>query len=120
MTGRTFDGQRAGEMGLVNYSVPREHLRGEVEALVRDLLDKNPVVLTAAKLGFKHAFGMSDEQAEDYFCAELERSQFQDAERGRERGLAQFSMTRPSAPSCRPSQVTRIVRRTEPTGAVPR
>ena len=31
MTGRTFDGRRAAEMGLVNASVPRERLRSEVE-----------------------------------------------------------------------------------------
>ena len=90
MTGRTFDGRRAAEMGLVNFSVPRERLRAEVEALARDLLDKNPVVLTAAKLGFKHGLAMSWEQAEDYFYAKLEQSQFQDTEGGREQGLAQF------------------------------
>ena len=90
MTGRTFDGRRAAEMGLVNYSVPRERLREEVKAVARDLLDKNPVVLTAAKLGFKHALGMSWEQAEDYFYAKLDQSQFQDTEDGRKQGLAQF------------------------------
>jgi trans-feruloyl-CoA hydratase/vanillin synthase len=90
MTGRAFDGRRAAEMGLVNYSVPGERLREEVEALARDLLDKNPVVLRAAKLGFKHALGMSWEQAEDYFYAKLEQSQFLDTEGGREQGLAQF------------------------------
>ena len=55
MTGRTFDGRRAAEMGLVNASVPaRASCAAEVEALARELLDKNPVVLRAAKLGFKH------------------------------------------------------------------
>ena len=45
---------RAAEMGLVNASVPLAELRDEVEALARELLAKNPVVLRAAKLGFKH------------------------------------------------------------------
>src|SRR5262249_29020363 len=45
MTGRTFDGRKAAELGLVNRSVPRERLREEVEALARELLEKNPVVL---------------------------------------------------------------------------
>src|SRR6202142_65789 len=79
MTGRTFDGRQAAEMGLVNWSVPRADLRGEVETLARELLDKNPVVLRAAKLGFKHAQGMSWEIAEDYLYAKLEQSQFLDA-----------------------------------------
>jgi len=90
MTGRTFDGRKAAEMGLVNWSVPRERLRDEVEALARELLDKNPVVLRAAKLGFKHAQTMSWDTAEDYLYAKLEQSQFLDPERGRESGLAQF------------------------------
>ena len=90
MTGRTFDGRKAAEMRLVNWSVPRERLRDEVETLARELLEKNPVVLRAAKLGFKHAQTMSWDTAEDYLYAKLEQSQFLDEERGREQGLAQF------------------------------
>ena len=90
MTGRTFDGRKAAEMGLVNWSVPRLELRDSVESLARELLEKNPVVLRAAKLGFKHAQTMSWETAEDYLYAKLEQSQFLDRESGRERGLEQF------------------------------
>jgi feruloyl-CoA hydratase/lyase len=90
MTGRTFDGRKAAEMGLVNWSVPRERLRADVEQLARELLEKNPAVLRAAKLGFKHAQTMSWDTAEDYLYAKLEQSQFVDREGGRERGLAQF------------------------------
>jgi trans-feruloyl-CoA hydratase/vanillin synthase len=90
MTGRTFDGRRAAEMGLVNWSVPRERLRAEVDALARELLGKNPAVLRAAKVGFKTALGMSWEQAEDYFYAKLDQSTHTDREGGRGRGLEQF------------------------------
>jgi len=90
MTGRTFDGRKAAEMGLVNASVPAGELRSETEALARELAGKNQVVLRAAKLGFKHCGDMSWDQAEDYLYAKLEQSQFLDAERGREQGLAQF------------------------------
>jgi trans-feruloyl-CoA hydratase/vanillin synthase len=90
MTGRTFGGQEAAEMGLVNKSVPLADLRGEVEALARELLEKNPVVLRAAKLGYKHSSEMNWDDAEDYLYAKLEQSQFLDAERGREQGLTQF------------------------------
>ena len=65
-------------------------LRAEVESLARELLEKNPVVLRAAKLGYKHCAAMSWDQAEDYLYAKLEQSQFLDAERGREQGLEQF------------------------------
>ena len=90
MTGRTFDGKQAAAMGLVNASVPRAELRAEVESLARELLTKNPVVLRAAKLGYKHCAPMSWDQAEDYLYAKLEQSQFLDTERGREHGLGQF------------------------------
>jgi len=90
MTGRTFDGRRAAAMGLVNASVPLALLRAEVESLAGELLEKNPVVLRAAKLGYKHAASMSWDQAEDYLYAKVEQSQFLDGERGRERGLEQF------------------------------
>ncbi len=90
MTGRTFAGPEAPPMGLVNSSVPRARLRAEVEALARELLEKNPVALRAARLGFKHAQEMSWDAAEDYLYAKLEQSQFLDAEHGREQGLAQF------------------------------
>src|SRR5205823_5676899 len=66
MTGRTFDGREAAAMGLVNASVPRERLRGEVGALASELAAKNPVVVRAAKLGLKHCRAMSWDQAEDY------------------------------------------------------
>jgi len=90
MTGRTFDGKEAAALGLVNASVPLAGLRAEVEALARELLEKNPVVLRAAKLGYKHCASMSWGQAEDYLYAKLEQSQFLDEEQGREQGLGQF------------------------------
>jgi trans-feruloyl-CoA hydratase/vanillin synthase len=90
MTGTTFSGTEAARMGLVNSSVPLAELRAATEALARNLLEKNPIVLRAAKLGFKHSRDMSWGQAEDYLYAKLEQSQFLDAERGREHGLTQF------------------------------
>jgi trans-feruloyl-CoA hydratase/vanillin synthase len=90
MTGETFDGRRAAEMGLVNRAVPLAQLRDEVTRLARILLEKNPVVLDAAKNGYRHAREMSWEQSLDYLYAKLEQSQLLDAERGREQGLSQF------------------------------
>ena len=90
MTGRTFDGRRAAEMGLVNWSTPLAQLRGEVEALARELLEKNPVALYAAKLGFRNCRELGWDLAEDYLYAKLEQSQFLDREDGRGEGLKQF------------------------------
>src|SRR3974377_264012 len=42
MTGETFTGKQAAEMGLVNKAVPLEHLREETVALARQRAGKNP------------------------------------------------------------------------------
>jgi feruloyl-CoA hydratase/lyase len=98
MTGRTFDGPRAAEMGLVNASVPRERLRDEVLALAADLLDKDPVVLRAAKHGFRQSLTMDWEQAEDYLYAKLDQSRFQGGDETRTRGLNEFLDTKSYRP----------------------
>jgi trans-feruloyl-CoA hydratase/vanillin synthase len=90
MTGRTFDGRRAAEMGLVNWSTPRHTLRAEVEGLARELLAKNPVPLRAAKLGFRNCLQMGWDVAEEYLYAKVEQSQYLDREGGRAEGLRQF------------------------------
>ena len=90
MTGKTFDGQKAAQMGLVNKSVPLAQLRDEVVLLAQDLLDKNPVVLRAAKNGFKRCRELTWEQNEDYQYAKLDQAQLRDPEHGRAQGLKQF------------------------------
>lgn len=90
MTGKTFTGSEAAAMGLVNQSVPRAQLREVTTALAQELLQKNPVVLRAAKVGFKRCRELSWEQNEDYLYAKLDQSRLQDPEGGREQGMKQF------------------------------
>ncbi|MFZ6048770.1 p-hydroxycinnamoyl CoA hydratase/lyase [Pseudomonas sp. CR3202] len=90
MTGKTFEGPKAAQMGLVNRSVPLAELRDAVIELASDLLDKNPVVLRAAKNGFKRCRELTWEQGEDYLYAKLDQAQLRDPEHGREQGLKQF------------------------------
>ncbi|CAB3971112.1 crotonase [Burkholderia cenocepacia] len=90
MTGDTFTGVDAADMGLVNSSVPLTELREATIALAARLMDKNPVVLRAAKHGFKRARELTWEQCEDYLYAKLDQAQLRDPERGREQGLKQF------------------------------
>ena len=78
MTGDTFTGPEAAAMGLVNKSVPRAQLREETLALAAKLLEKNPVVLRAAKHGFKRCRELTWEQNEDYLYAKLDQAQLRD------------------------------------------
>lgn len=90
MTGEPFDGRRAAEMRLVNEAVPADRLRARTRELALKLASMNPVVLRAAKVGYKIAQEMPWEQAEDYLYAKLEQSQFLDPTHGRQKGMAQF------------------------------
>ena len=90
MTGETFSGKQAAEMGLVNKAVPLEALREEARALARKLIQKNPVALRAAKHGFKRCRELTWDQCEDYLYAKFDQSQLRDPEHGREHGLRQF------------------------------
>lgn len=90
MTGETFTGKQAAEMGLVNRAVAGEKLREETRALARRLQDKNPVALRAAKHGFRRCRELTWEQNEDYLYAKFDQSQLRDPEHGREQGLRQF------------------------------
>ena len=74
MTGESFDGKRAAELGLVNEAVPREELRDRTTAVARVLLEKNPTVLRAAKLGAKRCRYLDWEAAADYSYAKLGES----------------------------------------------
>lgn len=90
MTGETFTGAQAKDMGLVNRAVPLAKLREETTALARTLAAKNPVVLRAAKHGFKRCRELTWEQSEDYLYAKLDQAQLRDPEHGREKGMKQF------------------------------
>jgi trans-feruloyl-CoA hydratase/vanillin synthase len=90
MTGDTFTGAQAAEFGLVNKAVPLDRLREETIELAKKLLNKNPVILRAAKQGFKRCRELDWDQCEDYLYAKLDQALHRDPEKGREQGLKQF------------------------------
>jgi feruloyl-CoA hydratase/lyase len=90
MTGDTFNGIQAAEMGLVNRAVPLERLREETVVLAKKLLEKNSVVMRTPKNGFKRCRELTWEQNEDYLYAKLDQALYRDPEKGREKGLKQF------------------------------
>jgi feruloyl-CoA hydratase/lyase len=90
MTGETFDGRKAAQMGLVNEAVPKGRLRQRTRQLAETLLGKNPTVLRAAKIAVRHVQGMPWELSDDYLMAKGHQSRFLDGEDGRRQGLKQF------------------------------
>jgi len=74
MTGETFKGQKAAEMGLVNESVPHDQLKARVLELAKEIMKKDPVVLRSAKEVFKRVRYMDWETANDYIYAKSDGS----------------------------------------------
>jgi feruloyl-CoA hydratase/lyase len=104
MTGRTFDGKKAAELKLVNYAVPRDRLRAEVESVARELMQKNPITLRACKQAFKMSREMDWEQAQDYLAAKMDQMRYWDPEQGREQGITQFIEEKRFKPGLGPYQ----------------
>lgn len=90
MTGATFTGIEAAAMGLINRAVPLDRLREETTILANTLAEKNPVVLRAAKIGFKRCRELTWDQSEDYLYAKLDQALHRDPEDGRSQGMKQF------------------------------
>lgn len=59
MTGETFDGRKAAEMGFVNFSVPLARLEEETMSWARKIASKDPAALRATKEGYRFALEMS-------------------------------------------------------------
>lgn len=74
MTGETFDGKQAAEMGFVTESVPRAQLKQRVVEIAKVLMEKDPVVLRCAKEVFKRVRYMDLETANDYIYAKGDAS----------------------------------------------
>jgi trans-feruloyl-CoA hydratase/vanillin synthase len=74
MTGETFTGKQAAEMGFVTESVPRSQLKKRVVEIARVLMEKDPVVLRCAKDVFKRVRYMDLETANDYIYAKGDAS----------------------------------------------
>lgn len=90
MTGRTFDGKKAVEMGLANIAVPRDQLRAETVKMAHELMEKNPVVLAFTKQAVRAVKTMDTQVAYEYLMTKVQALRFMDKERTRERGMTEF------------------------------
>ena len=90
LTGDTFDGKRAAEIGLVNFSVPKAELEAKTTALAQKLMEKNPHVLRVAKTAYHRVREMSWDASADYLNAKNDQMQVRDPEKGSAKGMKQF------------------------------
>ena len=90
LTGDTFDGKKAKEIGFVNFSFPKEKLREETVKLARKLMEKSPAVLRYTKEALRAVRFMNEPQAADYLAAKSDALRFADKEDSRTQGMKQF------------------------------
>jgi feruloyl-CoA hydratase/lyase len=90
MTGDTFDGKKAREIGFVNMSVPLSELRQTTVTFAKKLMEKSPAAMRYTKEAIRAVRFMNEPQANDYLSAKSDALRFNDKERSREQGMTQF------------------------------
>src|SRR6516162_7635673 len=90
MTGDTFDGQRAREIGFVNMSVPLAKLKEATVSFAKKLMEKSPAAMRYTKEAIRAVRFMNEPQAADYLHAKSDALKFSDKEKSREQGMTQF------------------------------
>ena len=102
MTGRTFDGKKAAQMGVANLSVPLADLREETKKLCRELMEKGPAVLAYTKQAVKAVKDLPMEMAWEYLGAKSMALRGSDPEKTRERGMREFLDNKTYRPGLQP------------------
>jgi trans-feruloyl-CoA hydratase/vanillin synthase len=90
MTGDSFDGKQAKQMGFVNFSYPKPQLREETIKLAKKLMQKSPAAMRYTKEAIRAVRFMNEPQAQDYLNAKSDALRYNDRENSREEGMKQF------------------------------
>src|SRR5215472_2746248 len=90
MTGDSFDGRQAKQMGFVNFSYPKERLREETVKLAKKLMEKSPAAMRYTKEAIRAVRFMNEPQAADYLNAKSDALKYMDKENSRQEGMRQF------------------------------
>ena len=90
MTGRTFKGDRAAEIGLVNAAYPLVNLKREVMALAEEIAQKDPDALTACKDGYRFSLEMTADAAINYAAAKSDQLTLRQKDSWRSEGIGDF------------------------------
>ena len=90
VTGDTFDGRRAVEIGLANFAVPKTKLREETVKLAQKLTKLNPNVVRYTKEAMRAVRAMTDKQARDYLKSKQDSLTRNDKEIREQHGMTQF------------------------------
>jgi trans-feruloyl-CoA hydratase/vanillin synthase len=91
LTGESFDGNRAKELGLVNFTTPVDEVHNRVQEFAEMLMKKNQNVAVATKEVYRMIRrGMDNDQALDYLSAKFVKLKATDPNKGYSTGLSAF------------------------------
>ncbi len=90
LSGETFDGKRAVEMGFVNKAYPRDKLREETLALAKRIAAKDPVARRVTKEAYRFSLEMTWEAAMNYALAKEAELVLQQGDAFRKEGIGDF------------------------------
>jgi trans-feruloyl-CoA hydratase/vanillin synthase len=90
MSGETFGGKKAEELGVVTESVPKAQLRARTREVAQNFLKKNPTAIRQAKVAFKYVDEMTWDESAEYLSAKSDQLRLVDPEKGRAQGMKQF------------------------------
>jgi feruloyl-CoA hydratase/lyase len=90
LLGENLTGQQAATARLVNESMPLAQLEARVVEVAEKLLEKNWVILKAAKDAVRRCTEMTYDNAEDFLIRAQEAANFHDKTDGRKEGIKQF------------------------------
>ena len=90
MTGRTFNGDRAAEIGFVNAAYPLAELNKEVMALAQEIASKDPDALAACKDGYRFSLEMSADAALNFAAAKSDQLTLRQKDCWRSEGIGDF------------------------------
>jgi trans-feruloyl-CoA hydratase/vanillin synthase len=90
LTGETFDGRRAAELGLVNYAVPLSRLEEETSRVAGLLVNKNIYTLRWTKQVFERSVLLNFEESIDWEMAKLHELSYYSRDAWIRAALTQF------------------------------
>src|SRR3954453_15565408 len=90
ITGETFDGKKAKEIGYVNKHYPKAHLKDEVIKFAKMLMEKSPAAVRYTKEAIRAVRFIKEPQAQDYLNCKSDALKYMDKENGRQEGMKQF------------------------------
>ena len=90
MTGRTFNGDRAAEIGFINAAYPAADLKREIMAIAQEIAQKDPDALQACKEGYRFSLEMSAEAALNFAAAKSDQLSMRQKDSWRSEGIGDF------------------------------